>query len=118
MKRTPAEIIRASRELEGVPVDLGSDRPLSHSQRLGLLAALARDISRAEPGSLEQAHLVDRYNTNLYIALTKLEFDQQTLPTESCIPADLMLIGYVELEKYLDANGPWTLALKWATAAD
>ena len=114
---TPETIIRESRELEWVAVDLGPDRSLTYEQRILLLADLATQIKASSPGTIAHAKLIDRYNTNLYSISMNIAFHQTALPGNSRIDDEYTLIEYLEIEQSLQQDGLYTLDRLWSRSS-
>ena len=107
----PSEIIKESRVLEGVSVDLGDDDGDDEflASRLKHYASI---INQATSISLEIAKTIDRYNTVLYVYLITLEFNQRVLDEDGVIPEKYILIAYLEHIEELKNNGPFTFDQK------
>ena len=108
---TPSEIIKESRELEGVGVDLKEDDCDAEflASRLEYYASI---INNADSISLEVAKLIDRYNEILYVYEVALDFNQSLLKEKQVIPEKYTLTGYLEFAKDLKANGAYTFDKK------
>lgn len=110
---SPLELIDESRQLEAVAVDLGVDRNLTDDERASLLETLALEIRNFSAVSDAVAPLVDRYNSNLYIHMSVLEFHGCQLPQAARIRDEWTLTGYLDLESELATKGPVSVSDMW-----
>lgn len=59
------------------------------------------------------AQFIDRYNSNLYIHMSALEFHDSLLPSDARTPDKLTLVEYLEFERERKKRGPFTVSDLW-----
>ncbi len=99
------QIIRNSRELEGVSVDIGDDKGDLSFMKSRLLE-IKQLIEHEPPETLPYAQLIFRYNALLY------SLEQITLPSFYEIEDHLILLEYLEYRNALNKYGPYTLNIQ------